>query len=242
MTAAPLVTLGLTGPAESAAVTAHLVRQIPSAATAVLRLPEPVRATVSGTSGGQLLTWAVMLWFAGVVVLWARLMGGWVVASRMRSMLVRPAPREWQQALEKLAVRIQLFRPVRLLVSSLVQVPTVVGWLRPVVLVPIGALTGLPTEHLEALLVHELAHIRRHDYLVNILQSVAEALLFYHPAVWWVSTHIRAERELCCDDLAVSVSGDVLTYAQALAGLESFRPAHLDAAIAANGGLLSDRE
>jgi len=106
---------------------------------------------------------------------------------------------------------------VRLLISALVQVPTVIGWLRPVVLVPVGALSGLPAEYLEALLLHELAHVRRHDYLVNILQSVAEALLFYHPAVWWVSGHIRAERELCCDDVAVAVSGDALTYARALA-------------------------
>jgi uncharacterized protein (TIGR03435 family) len=130
---------------------------------------------------------------------------------------------------------------VRLLVSALVQVPTVVGWLRPVILVPVGALGGLPAEQLEALLRHELAHIRRHDYLVNILQSVAEALLFYHPAVWWVSGHIRAERELCCDDVAVSVSGDALTYARALVQLESYRPAHLGAAVAANGGSLADR-
>jgi uncharacterized protein (TIGR03435 family) len=122
-----------------------------------------------------------------------------------------------------------------------VQVPTVVGWLRPVVLVPVGALGGLPAEHLEALLLHELAHIRRHDYLVNILQSVAEALLFYHPAVWWVSGHIRAERELCCDDVAVAVSGDALTYARALAQLESYRPAHISAAVAANGASLPDR-
>jgi uncharacterized protein (TIGR03435 family) len=130
---------------------------------------------------------------------------------------------------------------VRLLVSAIVQVPIVVGWLRPVVLVPVGALGGLPTEHLEALLLHELAHIRRHDYLVNILQSVAEALLFYHPAVWWVSGHIRAERELCCDDVAVLVSGDALTYARALAELESYRPAHIAAAVAATGGSLPDR-
>jgi hypothetical protein len=102
-------------------------------------------------------------------------------------------------------------------------------------------LGGLPAKHLEALLVHELAHIRRHDYLINILQSVAESLLFYHPAVWWVSGHIRTERELCCDDLAVSISGDALTYARALAQLESHRPAHLSAAIAANGGSLADR-
>ena len=164
-----------------------------------------------------------------------------MVAARMRSMLVRRAPPEWQETLRKLGARIGLSRPVRLLVSALVQVPTVVGWLRPVVLVPVGALGGLPAEHLEALLLHELAHIRRHDYLVNMLQSVAEALLFYHPAVWWVSGHIRAERELCCDDVAVSVSGDALTYARALAQLESYRPAHLSAAVAANGGSLSDR-
>ena len=177
----------------------------------------------------------------GAAVFWVRLAGGWVVAARMRSVLVRRAPPEWQEILRKLGARIGLSRPVRLLVSALVQVPTVVGWLRPVVLVPVGALSGLPPEHLEALLLHELAHIRRHDYLVNILQSVAEALLFYHPAVWWVSGHIRAERELCCDDVAVSVSGDALTYARALAQLESYRPAHLSAAVAANGGSLADR-
>jgi uncharacterized protein (TIGR03435 family) len=130
---------------------------------------------------------------------------------------------------------------VPLLISALVQVPTVVGWLRPVVLVPVGALGGLPAEYLEALLLHELAHIRRHDYLVNMLQSVAEALLFYHPAVWWVSGHIRAERELCCDDVAVSISGNPITYARALAHLESCRPSHLSAALAANGGSLADR-
>jgi len=130
---------------------------------------------------------------------------------------------------------------VRLLVSALVQVPTVVGWLRPVVLLPVGAIGGLPPEYLEALLLHELAHIRRHDYLVNILQGVAEALLFYHPAVWWVSGQIRAERELCCDDVAVSVSGDALTVARALAQLESYRPAHFGPAVAASGGSLPIR-
>ena len=204
-------------------------------------LPASVRATVSTVQPTQFLLWVVMVWLAGAVVFWVRLAGGWVVAARMRSVLVRRAPPEWQEILRKLGARIGLSRPVRLLVSALVQAPTVVGWLRPVVLVPVGALGGLPAEHLEALLLHELAHIRRHDYLVNILQSVAEALLFYHPAVWWVSGHIRAERELCCDDVAVSVSGDALTYARALAQLESYRPAHLSAAVAANGGSLADR-
>ena len=172
---------------------------------------------------------------------WLRLLGGWICAVRLRSRLVRPAPSEWQQALDRLKTRIRVSRPVRLLVSSLVQAPAVVGWLRPVVLVPVGALTGLPPEQIEALLLHELAHIRRHDYLVNVLQSVVEALLFYHPAVWWISGHIRTERELCCDDVAVSVSGDVLTYARALAELESARPAHFRAAMAATGGSLAHR-
>ena len=182
-----------------------------------------------------------MIWLAGAFAFSVRLMGGWFVAVRLRTMLVRPAPEEWRRAFDNLKARLGVSGPVRLLVSPLVQVPTVVGWLRPIVLAPLGALSGLPTEHMEALLIHELAHIRRRDYLVNILQSIVETLLFYHPAVWWVSGHIRAERELCCDDVAVALSGDALTYARALAELESFRPEHLNPAVAANGGSLADR-
>ena len=247
MMAAPLVTWELMRPSDASPEAIYRIRSTPPAAsttgiaTTATTLPDSVRATVSSVQSEQFLSWVVMVWLAGAVVFWVRLAGGWVVAARMRSMLVRRAPPEWQETLRKLGARIGLSRPVRLLVSALVQVPTVVGWLRPVVLVPVGALGGLPAEHLEALLLHELAHIRRHDYLVNILQSVAEALLFYHPAVWWVSGHIRAERELCCDDVAVSISGDALTYARALAQLESYRPAHLSAAVAANGGSLADR-
>jgi len=129
---------------------------------------------------------------------------------------------------------------VRLLVSAWAEAPVVIGWIRPVVLVPIGALNGMPAEYVEALLMHELAHVRRKDYLVNLLQSVAEALLFYHPAVWWVSGHIRAEREACCDDIAARESGDVLTYASALAELESQR-SEFRLALAANGASLADR-
>ena len=246
MLAAPLVTWGLIRPSRAYPDAAYRIRSTPPAASvtgigANTTLPAPVRATVSGVRPAEFLPWVVMVWLAGALVFWVRLVGGWFVAARLRSSMVRRAPPEWQETLRKLGARIGLSRPVRLLVSALVQVPTVVGWLRPVVLVPVGALGGLPAEYLEALLLHELAHIRRGDYLVNILQSVAEALLFYHPAVWWVSGHIRAERELCCDDVAVSVSGDAFTYAQALAQLESYRPAHLSFAVAADGGSLSTR-
>ena len=114
------------------------------------------------------------------------------------------------------------------------------GWLRPVVLVPLGALAGLPAAQMEALLLHELAHIRRHDYLVHIMQSAVEAVFFYHPAVWWISGHMRAERELCCDDLAVSLTGDAVVYARALAEFDSARWVQ-PAVMAANGGSLADR-
>ncbi len=173
----------------------------------------------------------VALWLLGVLAFSIRLFGGWRFTARLRS-TAHPAPAEWQQTLE---------RPVRLLVSSLVDVPTVVGWLRPVILVPVEFLTGLSVEHITALLAHEIAHIRRHDYLASVLQSIAEAVLFYHPGVWWISEQIRAERELCCDDLAVAASGDALTYARALAELESQQPSRLTPALAANGGSLVNR-
>jgi uncharacterized protein (TIGR03435 family) len=249
MMAAPLGTWEWLRPSDAGPDAAYQIRSSPPAAASAsgiarataAMLPVSVRAAVAGAQPAEVLSWVVTVWLAGAMVFWVRLAGGWAVAARTRSMLVRRAPPEWQEALGKFGARMGLSRPVQLLVSALVQAPAVAGWLRPVVLVPVGALGGLPAAHLEVLLLHELAHIRRHDYLVNLLQCVAEALLFYHPAVWWVSGHMRIERELCCDDAAVAVSGDALTYARALAQLEAYRPAHFSAAVAANGGSLSDR-
>jgi len=90
-------------------------------------------------------------------------------------------------------------------------------------------------------LAHELAHIRRHDFIVNLMQSVVETLLFYHPAVWWISQQIRVEREHCCDDLAVAVFGDPLQYARALTRFEELRITAAQTALAANGGSLLGR-
>jgi uncharacterized protein (TIGR03435 family) len=243
MMAAPLVTWSLLRPAEPISEYTYRLHSVPPAVSYATAAPlsASVHTSASLVQAGRYLPWVVMTWLAGAILFWVRLVGGWAIAARLRSRLVRPAPPEWQQVLGRLGARIGLSRPVRLLVSALVQAPTVVGWLRPVVLVPVGALAGLPPEHVEALLAHELAHIRRHDYLVNMLQSVAEALLFYHPAIWWVSGHLRGERELCCDDVAVSVTGDALTYASALAEWESCRPDRFQAALAANGGSLADR-
>ena len=117
----------------------------------------------------------------------------------------------------------------------------VIGYIRPVILMPVGLLAGLPARQVEAILLHELAHIRRHDYLVNLMQIVVEGLVFYHPAVWWISGVIRAERENCCDDLAVATQGDALAYAAALTALEQKRGAVRDAVLAATGGSLVKR-
>jgi TonB family protein len=181
------------------------------------------------------------LWCIGVAILLIRLAAGLLLASRMKSATTQPAPEDLLRTLRRLARRIGVSRPVQLLNSAIVQVPTVIGWLRPVVLIPFGCLAGLSPLQIEAILAHELAHIRRHDYLISVLQSTIEALLFYHPAVWWVSQNIRREREHCCDDLAVQLTGDPLTYARALSLLEERRATLPTIALAINGGNLTMR-
>ncbi|HET6963100.1 MAG TPA: M56 family metallopeptidase, partial [Terriglobia bacterium] len=170
-----------------------------------------------------------------------RLTGGLFYTYRLRKDRTVLICTEWQERLLQLCQQLQVKQTVLLLKSACVEVPTVIGWLRPVILLPASALTGLATQQLEAILAHELAHIRRYDYLVNLLQTAVETLLFYHPAVWWVSRQVHLEREHCCDDLAVAVQGDALAYARALAELETRRIDGPQLALAANGGSLLAR-
>ncbi|MEP6917587.1 MAG: M56 family metallopeptidase [Acidobacteriota bacterium] len=183
----------------------------------------------------------VLGWLCGVALLTLRLLSGWVCVQRMKSHGTAAAGAGWQQMAARLARRLHISRRIRLLESSMVDVPTVIGWIKPVVLLPTSALAGLTPHQLEAILAHELAHIRRHDYLVNLLQTLVETLLFYHPAVWWLSRRIRLERENCCDDLAVSLCGDPYTYAAALTDLEELRGAKGQLVMAASGGSLVQR-
>ena len=189
-------------------------------------------------------TWMPVLflaWLVGVALLTLRLLSGWLWVQRLKSHATVPAAAAVGDMAARLARRLHITRTVTFLESALVDVPTVIGWLRPVVLVPASALAGLSPSQLEAILAHELAHIRRHDYLVNLLQTLVETLLFYHPAVWWLSRRIRIEREHCCDDLAVSLCGDPVSYARALAELEELRSRGGQFVLAANGGSLLDR-
>ncbi|MFN2416384.1 MAG: M56 family metallopeptidase [Pyrinomonadaceae bacterium] len=190
-----------------------------------------------------LLPWLVCAWLAGVFLHLSRFAGAWLLVRRLRSSAA-PVPERFEQLLARVSGRLRVQRAVRLCQSALVEVPAVVGHLRPVILIPAGALLGLTPRQLEAVLAHELAHVRRYDYAVNLLQTAAETLLFYHPAAWWLSRRVRAEREHACDDAAVEATGDVLLYARALAALEHLRAEHAPPAalaLASNGGSLMQR-
>ncbi len=187
------------------------------------------------------LPWLAPFWIVGVVFFHLRGVASWIYSRRLRRRGICAAAAMWQDRIERLAVRIRVSRPVTLLESCLAEVPVVIGYVRPVILMPVGLLAGLPAGQVESILLHELAHIRRHDYLVNLLQVVVEGLVFYHPAVWWISGVIRAERENCCDDVVVATQGDALAYAAALAALEQNRGVAREAVLAATGGSLVKR-
>ena len=183
----------------------------------------------------------VTLWLSGVALLLVRLAAGCWRIRKLQAVARREQPSRWQTLAEAIALRLGLTRRFTVVDSVLVATPTVIGWLRPVILLPVAAMAGLSPRQVEAILAHELAHIRRHDFLINFLQTVAETMLFYHPAVWWLSGRIRTEREHCCDDVAVAVSGDAAEYAAALAELASWSISSPALAMAATRGPLVDR-
>ncbi len=211
---------------------------VPAAPTVLAPIAGRIRASIEPA-----LPWVVLVWLGGVVVLSLRLASGWLVTRQLGSVGTSSVPESCREAVARLAARLRISRPVRILESAVVQVPAVIGWLRPMILLPASALTGLTPLQLDALLAHELAHVRRYDYLLNLIQSVIETLLFYHPAVWWVSQQVREEREHCCDDLAVAVCGDAHFYARALLSMERLRvtPPAFALAAAGRGGTLMGR-
>lgn len=183
----------------------------------------------------------VALWIVGVGVLLVRLLGGWWRIHRLHRASRAATPSMWAAATLRVAASLGLDGRIHVVDVALVDTPTVIGWLRPVILLPVAAFAGLSPSQVDAILAHELAHIRRHDFLVNLLQTFAETLLFYHPAIWWLSSRIRTEREHCCDVVALSVCRDALSYADALVELESRRTVHSRLALAATDGTLMAR-
>ena len=183
----------------------------------------------------------VLAWLVGVLLAALRPLLSWYTVRRLRTVGVSPVADAVQNVLERTAKRLRLARAVDVLQSTLVKAPVVVGYFRPVVLLPLCVVTGLPAVQLEAILAHELAHIRRHDYLVNLLQMLVETIFFYHPAVWWLSRQIRNERENCCDDVAVAAVDSRADYGRALLAIEELRAASPAFSLAAQGGSLLAR-
>src|SRR6516225_7654851 len=184
--------------------------------------------------------WLVEAWFAGVMLLSLRSAGGFLVVERLRRRESTPVSKGLLELCLSLQRRMGLRRMVRYCQCVRLDAPAVAGWIRPVVFLPIAALTRLSAAQLEAVIAHELAHIRRYDAFANLFQIAAETLLFYHPAVWWLGKQIRAERENCCDDEAVALCGSPVNYARALAHMAEWQLAPR-LAMSANHGPVTAR-
>ncbi|WP_420146978.1 M56 family metallopeptidase [Spirosoma sp.] len=166
----------------------------------------------------------VMIYLIGIALFGLRLVGGWLYLQRLSQTALQPNTLIWTHLTDKLRSVMLITVPIRVRESARIAVPMVVGIVKPVLLLPIGLAIHLTSREVEAVLAHELAHIKRHDYVINLLQSVVEVLYFFHPALWWLSARVREEREHCCDDLAVQVcEGDGRILAQALARIEELR-------------------
>ena len=161
-----------------------------------------------------------LAWLMGVMFFSIKLMGGLMYLEILKKRHITPLSMEWQEMVEILKTALNIKQKVQLLESALVTTPMTLGWLKPMVLMPVGIVNSLTPAQVEAVLAHELAHIKGRDYILNILQSIIEILFYYHPAVWWISSNIRCERENRCDDMAVNLTGNSLTYAKALLSIQ----------------------
>ncbi|HXY24485.1 MAG TPA: M56 family metallopeptidase [Candidatus Acidoferrum sp.] len=227
----PAVTFGARGASASA------VKPVQGVSVSA-RLSAPTPETVAGQPAG--LLWFVEAWFLGVVLLSLRTAGGLFVIERTRRKEIKPVAQALYEKCAVLQRKMGIDRVIQYCECLRLDAPAVLGWFRPVVLLPARALTGLTEAQIEAVIAHELAHIRRLDCFVNLFQIGVETLLFYHPAVWWVSQRIRSERENCCDDEAIAVCGDAVSYARALTLMEEWRTTP-SLMMAANRSPLSQR-
>ena len=164
--------------------------------------------------------WLVLFWFLGFFIFLLRFSGSMLYVYRLKNNNIYPVDKSWNDNLQRLSGRMGLLKPVILAESALTRIPLTIGYLKPVILLPLGTLSGVPPQQIEAILLHELAHILRKDYLFNIIQSVIELLFFYHPVTWWLSKLIRQEREHICDDLVISINHDHINYIKALTTME----------------------
>jgi bla regulator protein BlaR1 len=173
-----------------------------------------------------------LIWFVGMSFMMVRFTGGLIYTHRLRTQKLSPISNEWEEIVKNLVHKLGIKRKVEVFFSPLTRVPVTLGAIKPVVLFPISALTGLTPKEFEAVIAHELAHIMRNDYLFNILQSMIEMLFFYHPAIWIISAQVRAERENSCDNIAVDATGNKIEYIKTLAAMQIKQTEHAQFAMA----------
>ncbi|MEO0340072.1 MAG: M56 family metallopeptidase [Bacteroidota bacterium] len=177
-----------------------------------------------------------IMWMIGVCFFSLMMIIGFKHLNQLKRQGIESVDVHWQQRFQELQQRMGIFKEVQFQGSNRIMEPITFHYFKPVVLVPISIFTGLSDEQVEVLLLHELAHIRRHDFLVNIFQGIVEILFFFHPAVWWISAKARTEREHCCDDLVLKVKNQPMVYAEALTWLQLFNhPLKTKLAMSAKG-------
>lgn len=177
----------------------------------------------------------VALWLFGFFVFSLRFVGGVVHVQKLRNEGIRKLDDLWIYRLRELSGKFGLEKLVQIFESSKVKSPITIGYLKPIILLPIGMISGLPQDQVEAIIIHELAHIKRYDFLINLFQAFIETIFFYHPVVWWISSTIKSERENCCDDLTLELCGGSLIYFKALYNLQQICTAENEFALAAVG-------
>ena len=244
MMAAPLLTFAiLERQPEPAAPGVTLFRSTTTQASTQISFAAVAPTRAQNPPPTRSLSWLPLLveaWFLGVVLLSLRPAAGFVLVERLRRHQAKPIAAQLRVRCLALERRLGITRVIEYFESRDLETPAAVGWFRPVIFLPLSAITGLSPVQLDAVITHELAHIKRLDSFVNLFQIAAETLLFYHPAVWWLSKRIRAERENCCDDVALSVCADPAAYARALASMAEWQIAPA-LAMAANGSPLAAR-
>jgi beta-lactamase regulating signal transducer with metallopeptidase domain len=239
MLAAPLATFLFLMPSTTNPAEAALPDQAASIAASNVS-PNSSSAFSLVSPSRDALPWLVEAWLMGVAFFSLRSGGGFLLLERQCRKQSHAVSDPLFAMCHTLQSRLGIERAIRYCECAWLQAPAVIGWFRPIILLPVTTLSGLSDEQLQLVIVHELAHIQRLDPFVNVFQIAVETLLFYHPAVWWLNKSIRAEREHCCDDIAVSVCGNPLEYARALTLMEEWRSAPA-LAMAANRGPLSER-
>jgi bla regulator protein blaR1 len=168
------------------------------------------------------LPYLVLIWFIGIGILSLKFAGNLFYLSYLKKHHSLTATKSLGQFVTKVGAELKLKKKIQILESAIVKMPIVIGHLKPIILMPLGLAASIPPDQVEAIIMHEMAHIKRNDYFINLLKSLIEVFYFYHPGIWWISSIIETEREHCCDDIAITICGSEKSLQKALLNLQHY--------------------